>query len=430
MRDAERHVLRVAPVEERDGERAVGVGDCPGAERVVGGHPRQDAPAAPEELGEPAHRVEVGVGGVVVPLVIPAEETPLVVAQVAAHAAVFLQLLLCAFSRRLAARPAEGWVGIVAERPAYGRHETSVHGGEPHFRAGHCGNGGLGGMAGRVAAVVVHHAIASALGARRRASLEAELAKGHAAVLELAFHHAHHVPEERAPSTVVAGIACGRLPVVEVPAVGVGNVIQRSHRRLDVLQALGTALVGVHQPDVEAVAAEGAEHCAVEVAENLPAVAAVEVRLPEPVVNRPHRTLVRHGEVGDARAAAPIYDVFEVAGRRLGVGFAVEVLHNRRHPARDGVNGGAALAEGGVIPVGEAVHRLLRPVGEAREDAGIGRRDFEEAFQRPLVAELLGHEARHLGLGVVEAEAPPQPPQRRLGEDDFFHWQSFVDYRI
>ena len=140
--------------------------------------------------------------------------------------------------------------------------------------------------------------------------------------------------------------------------------------------------------------------------------------LAEPGVGGTDRKLVRETVVADLRALPLLHEVLQSRGDGLAVVRGVEVLRDHGHAPGHDVERRAGGAEGGVIVVGEAVHRLARPVPVAGEHARVGGGDFAERLQDALVAELLGHDRRHRGFGIVEPEPAPQPALGRLLEDD------------
>ena len=260
-------------------------------------------------------------------------------------------------------------------------------------------------MAEGVVSVVAH----ASLSVGRDLAREAELAEREALFLTQGL--ADEIGQGGGEICVKRGISRLEIPLVTVPAVGVSLLVDVRDRPVDVGHARIARRIGRLQADVESVAHEGALHLAVDLGVLVPV-------LREPGVGRPHRKLVREAVVADLRALPLLHEVFEARGDGFAVRLRVEVVRDHRHAPGHEVERRARTAEGRVVVVGETVHRLARPVPVAGEHARVRRRDLAERLEDALVAELVRHDRRHRGLGVVETEPAPQPALAGLCEHD------------
>ena len=146
-----------------------------------------------------------------------------------------------------------------------------------------------------------------------------------------------------------------------------------------------------HEPDIEAMPAESAVQRLHHGDIDIPMVA-------EPRVCRSDRKFVRCRIVAYLGALALPNQILQSCRDGLCVRVRVKVLRDCRHPPRNEVKRRARAPKRRVVVVGEAIHRLLGPVGIAGKEARERRRDFAKRLEHALVAELFRHHRRHRGL--------------------------------
>ena len=406
MRARDPYRLRRAPVDHGDRAGTVRVRDRADAQLRVVEHGLQHTRPLAEELHEVAHRVEIGIGRVVLVLVVPAEETVLVVAHVESPARKPRDVIARLLLGRVAVL-AQKRIGIVDERPAHRIERTRIQRREAHLRTADRDLARKRAHRPPPAAVpVVAHV---PLAERHVPPRHAPLAERDALFASEAERD--EIRQMAVDIVVDPRLARLRRAVVVVPAVDLGDVVEVLRRPDDIVDILRRGGVGRHEADVEPVAAE----CRVERAAQL--FVDVAVRR-EPAPRRAGRHLVRKRVVADLHAHAHLDEVVEPRGDVLAVALEVEVVRDDRHAPRHEVERRARPAERRVVVVGERVHRLPRPVGKARENTRIGRRDLAEGLQHALVAEFVRHQRQHRRLRVVEPEAAPEPTHARLRQRD------------